>query len=223
VARKRVDDTEAVIRQQQQDSGTVENVGVTTREPEQTFEEMMVASEDSLSDLASSDYGEDWEDEDEEETEQGKLSEDDEHGWVMGPISKTVKQRMERLRQKQLTIDVLTQPGWGDAADYFSASDMKYCTSEWKVPAVVQLQMDDVAAVPAPTTSRELMECLDIDHGILQMPQVTSRPGSCHIRLGSGKQVSNTGMDGLAPTTAPNSPPIQNANSVEPIRFFPCR
>ena len=76
---------------EQEDSGTAENVGLTTREPKRLFEEMMVATGDSLSDLASSDDGEDGEHEDNEESEQGKLSEDDEPGWVMGTISQTVQ------------------------------------------------------------------------------------------------------------------------------------
>jgi len=71
-----------------------EIAGLTPREPEKTFEEMMAAIGDSLSDLASSDDGEDGEDED-EERELGKLSEDDEPGWVMGTISQTVQQRIE--------------------------------------------------------------------------------------------------------------------------------
>ena len=48
--------------------------------PAKTFEEMLVAIGDSLNDLASSDDGEDGENEDDAETEQGKLSEDDERG-----------------------------------------------------------------------------------------------------------------------------------------------
>jgi hypothetical protein len=95
-----------------------EIAGLTSREPEQTFEEMMAAIGDSLSDLASSDDGEDGEDED-EATEQGKLSDDDEPGWVMGTISKTVQQRMESFRQKQIKLDELTQPEREDTADYF--------------------------------------------------------------------------------------------------------
>jgi hypothetical protein len=95
-----------------------EIVGLTSREPETTFEEILVAIGDSLSDLASSDDGEDWEDEDEEYTEQGNLSEDDEPGWVMGTITKKVRQGMERFRQKQMKLDKLTQPGLEDAAGY---------------------------------------------------------------------------------------------------------
>jgi hypothetical protein len=78
-----------------------EIVGLTSREPKKTFEEMLVAIRDSLSDLESSDDGEDWEDEDEEETEQGNLTEDDEPGWVRGSITKTVKQCMKGFRRRR--------------------------------------------------------------------------------------------------------------------------
>jgi len=116
-ARKRVEDAEAAVQQEQDDITHDEIAGLTSREPERTFEEMVVAIGDSLSDLASSDEGEDGEDEENEETEQGKLSDDDEPGWVMGTITKTVQQRMESFRQKQMKLDELTRPGWEDAPD----------------------------------------------------------------------------------------------------------
>ena len=75
------------------------------------FAEMLVAIGDSLSHLASSDDGEDGENEDGEETEQGTLSEDDEPGWVMGTITQTVQQRMERFRQKQMKLDKIDSTG----------------------------------------------------------------------------------------------------------------
>jgi hypothetical protein len=59
---------------------------------------MLVATGDSLSDLSISDGRDHGEEEDDEETEQGNLSEDDEPGWVMGTIIKTVQQRMVRFR-----------------------------------------------------------------------------------------------------------------------------
>jgi hypothetical protein len=99
---------------------------------------MLVAIGDSLSDLASSDDGEDEEDEDDDETEQGMPSEDDEPGWVMGTITKTVQQRMERYRHKQMKLHELSQPGWEDVADYSHEQDEKYGTSELRVPAVIQ-------------------------------------------------------------------------------------
>jgi hypothetical protein len=76
-----------VIQQEQDEMVHTEIAVLTSREPKKTFVEMMAAIGDSLSDLASSDVWEDREDE-YEETEQGKLSEDDEPGWVMGTITK---------------------------------------------------------------------------------------------------------------------------------------
>jgi len=58
---------------------------------------MMVAIRDSLCDLASSDDGEDGEDEDDEVTEHAQLSDDDEPARVMGTITRTVLQGMERF------------------------------------------------------------------------------------------------------------------------------
>jgi len=172
VARERVEDAEAPITMEEEDMGTAENMGLTTGEPEKTFEEVMVAIGDSLSDLESSDDGEDEDDEDDKETEQGKLSDDDEPGWVMGTISTVVQQHMERFRQKQMKLDALTQPGWGDAADYFCPSDKKYARSEFTVPALVIPQTDDDAVAPAPRTFGEPMDCLDL------VPRVLHNAGS---------------------------------------------
>jgi hypothetical protein len=108
VARKRVQDAETAIMQ---DITTAENWGMTTRKPETTFEEILNAIGDSLSDLASSDDEQDGEDAEdgEEVTEQGKLSDDDEPGWVMSTSTKTVQRHMESFRQKQTRLDELTQ------------------------------------------------------------------------------------------------------------------
>jgi len=220
-ARKRVEDAEAAVQQEQDDMAHAEIAGLTPREPEMTFEEMMAAIGDSLSDLASSDDGEDGEDED-EETELGMLSEDDEPGWVMGTISTTGQQRMESFRQKQMKLDELTKPGWEDAADYFRERDKKYGTAELRVPVVVQPQTNDDASAPPPTTFGEFMERLDIVPGISQMRLGTSRPGSSHIRLGSVKPQSNTSISGLEPALVPNTLPLLKAKPVEPVRFYPC-
>jgi len=128
-ARRRVEDAEAAVQQEQDDITHAEIAGLTSREPGKTFEEMLIAIGDSLSDLASSDDGEDGEDEDDEETEQGKVSDDNEPGWVMGTITKMVQQRVESFRQMQMKLDKLTQPGWEDAADYFCERDKKNSTS----------------------------------------------------------------------------------------------
>jgi len=125
VARKRVEDAETAIKQGQDDMRNAEKAGLTTTKPETTFEEMLNAIGDSLSDLARSDDEDDGEDEDDKEEDPagGKLREDDEPGWVMGTISKTVQYRMECFRRKQMKLDKLTQCGWGDAADYFRERD----------------------------------------------------------------------------------------------------
>jgi hypothetical protein len=99
--------------QEQEHMGNVEKGRLTTTKPEIIFEEMLNAIGDSLSDLASSNdkEGGKHKDDDEEDTGHGKLSEDDEHGWVMGSISKTVQHRLESFRLKQMRLDELTQPG----------------------------------------------------------------------------------------------------------------
>jgi hypothetical protein len=63
---------------------------------------LIVAIRDSLSDVATSDAGED---EGDEVTEQGTLNEDEQPSWVMGTIIKTVKHEMERFRQKLMKLD----------------------------------------------------------------------------------------------------------------------
>jgi len=172
--------------QEQEDMRNVQKAQSTTTKPETTFQELLNAVGDSLSDLASSEDEEyrEVEDDDEEDSEFGKLSEDDEPGWVMGTISQTVQHRMERFRHNQMRIDGLTQQGWGDAADYFRDRDMKYRMTELKLPAIVQRKIDTTAATPSPTTAGELMQALDIIPRQSQMPQVTARQGSGQIRLG---------------------------------------
>jgi hypothetical protein len=112
VARKRVEDAEAAVQQEQDDMMHTEIAGLRSRVPEMTFPQMLVAIRDSLSDQASSDDGEDGEDEIDEDTELGKLSEDDEHSCMIGTVTDTVQQRIERIQQKPMKLDELTQPRW---------------------------------------------------------------------------------------------------------------
>jgi hypothetical protein len=119
VARKSVQDAQTAMMQGPEYMVNVEMGRSTPTRREITFEEMLNAIGDSVCDLASSEDEEDGEDEDddEEDTGYGKQSDDDEPGWVIGAISKTVLQRMASFCQKQLGLVELTQPGWGDAAD----------------------------------------------------------------------------------------------------------
>ena len=220
-ARKLVEDAEAAVQQEQDDMTHADIVGLTSREHEKTIEEMLVAIGDNLSDFASSDDGEDGEDEDDEETEQGNLSEDDEPSWVLGTITKTVQERTERFRQKQMKLDEMTQRGWEDAADYFCEPDKKVGTTERRVPAFIQPQRND-APEPPPGTFADLIVCLDIVPGISQRLQGTSRPGSSHIRLASMKPQSKSTIPSGEPAAEPNSSMLLKAKSVEPGSFYPC-
>jgi len=92
VGRMWVQDAETAMKQEQEDMRAAEKVELTTRTSERTFEQMWNAIGESLCNLASSDDTEDAEDKDDDkdDTELGKLSEDDEPGWVMDTISQTV-------------------------------------------------------------------------------------------------------------------------------------
>ena len=221
-ARKRVEDAEATVQKEQDDMTQAAIAGLTSREPEKTFEEMLFAISDTLSDLASCDDGEDGEEEDDEETEHGNLNEDDEPGWVMSTINNTVLQRMQRFRHKQMKLDELTQPGWEDAADYLRDRDKKYGTTELRVPAVVQPQTQDDTQAPPPGTFGELMETIDIVPRISQRPQVTSRPGGSHIRLGAVKPQSQSSLPSGEPAEEPDSSILLKAKPVEPVSFDLC-
>ena len=126
VARKRGEDAQTAIKWEQDDMRNAEKVGLITTKPETTFEEVLNTNGDSLSDFASSDNGEDGQDEyddGEDDTAGGKLRQDDDPGWVMGTISNTVQYCKESFLQKQMKLDELTQPGRGDAADNFREQD----------------------------------------------------------------------------------------------------
>jgi hypothetical protein len=148
VARKQVQDSETAMMEELKDMTTA------TGKPETTFEEMLNAIGDSLNDLASSDDEQDREDKenDEVDTQLGKLSDNDEPGWVMGTISKMVQHHMESFRQYQMRLAKLMQPGCGDAIDYFHGGDMNSWTAELMVLAVMKPQTHPTAAIPLLTT-----------------------------------------------------------------------
>jgi len=175
VAGKRVEDAETAINKEQDDMRNAEMAGLTTTKPETTFEEMLNAIIYSLSDHASSNHGEDeeGEDDDEEHPALGKLSKDDEPGWVMGRITKTEQYRMERPRQMQMKLDELTQAGWGHAVDNISERDKKYGTTELNVLEGIEPATPDDAAASAPTTVGMPEETLDSVPGGLHMLRVT--------------------------------------------------
>jgi len=205
--------------QEQEHMRNVEKARSTTTKPETTFNEMLNAIRDSVSDLASSEDEEDGEDEDDDEddTELGKLSKDDDPGWVMGTISKSVQHRMDSFQPKQQRLDYLTQPGWGDATEYFLGADMNYGSTALKVPAVVNPQSDMTAATPSPTTFGDLMQVLGIIPGQAQMLQVKSRQGSSQMRLGS----QNPQADNHIVCPLPDSAQREIATPVQPVSIYP--
>jgi hypothetical protein len=80
---------------------------MTTTESENMCHEMFVPIGDSLSDIRSSDDGDDGQDEHDADSEQGVPIADDKPCWVMGTIIKTVQQCIYRCRQKQMKLDQL--------------------------------------------------------------------------------------------------------------------
>jgi len=224
VARQHVQDAETVVMNEQESMRNTEKVGSTTRKPENTFQEMLNAIGQSLSNLARSNDEQDVEVEtdDEEDTERGKLSKDDERGGVMGTISRMVQQQMESFRRNQMRIDKLTQPGWWDAADYFLARDNKYGGAELIVPAVVKRHRDTTAATRSSKTFGEQMQTLDIVPGKWQMPKGTSCPRSCWMRLCSEELQSYQGIVTLAPNPVGHSSPVKNSKPIDPVRFERC-
>jgi len=222
-ARKRVRDTETAIMQEQEHMRNVEKAQSTTTQPETTFEEMLNAVGERLSKYASYQDEEDGEDEDddEEDTELANLSEDDEPGWVMGTISKTAQHRMESFQQKQMRLDELTQPRWGDSAAYIRERDMKYGTTGLKVLAVGKPQTDTTAATASPTTFGELLQLLDIVHRHSQMPQVTSRQGGSQLRLGSEEPPADNHIVYLIPDTVPSLSQGEIVTPIQPMSIYP--
>jgi len=96
-----------------------------------------------------------------------------------------------------------------------------YGTAELRVLVLVQLETDDDASAPPPTTYGDHMDRLGIATGISQMPQGTSRPGSSHIRLGLVKLLANTSRSGLEPVSEPDMSHGLKAKPVEPVSLYP--
>jgi len=116
----------------------------------------MISIEDSLSSFASSNVGENVDDEDYEETEHGQLRHDDEPSWEMCTMSKTVQQRIRTFRQNLMILEQLTLLECGDSCYCFCQYDQNYHTSKLRVPAGIKPEAVDDAATPVPTTPGEV-------------------------------------------------------------------
>jgi len=107
-------------------------------------------------------------------------------------------------------------------ASNFRESDKKYGTTELKILVVIEPGTVEDEASSVPTTFGVPMETLDSVPGKLQMPQVTSRPGSSHIRPGSRKPQTHEIISSLTPALMPNWSPIQQSKHDEPVKLNPC-
>jgi len=99
VARKQVEDAKFAIKQEQEDMRNAEKIRLTTIKPEIPFEEMLNAMGVCLSNLASSNDGEDEDEDDyhQEDAELGMLSKDDKPSRIMNTISNMVQHRIRRF------------------------------------------------------------------------------------------------------------------------------
>jgi hypothetical protein len=66
------------------------------------------------------------------------------------------------------------------------------------------------------------MQTLDIIREQLEMLAMTSQPESSQMRLGSEEPQSNKSTPVLSPNVVTDSTPMQDAQAVEPVRFYPC-
>jgi len=139
----------------------------------------------------------------------------------MGTLCNTVQHRLERLRQKQMKHDEVTQQRWVDAATYFRERDKKYGTTKLLVPSVVHLPTVEDAPSSALTTLREPMGTLDSVPGRSQIPQLTSRTRCSYMRLRSRKPQILKGIPALSPDAAPVSLVLKKSKPVARDRFFP--
>jgi len=89
-----LEDTDIAIKQLQGNMRNSHGVGLETRKPDYTLEEMHITTGDSLRYLASYEEVKDGDNpgDDEQDTELSKLNQYDEPGRVMGTISQMVQQ-----------------------------------------------------------------------------------------------------------------------------------
>jgi len=123
--------------------------------------------------------------------------------------------------QKQMTLDQLTQPECGNAANYFHESDIMYWKAQSMVLAITKPQTDKAAAAAAPTTYGALIGSLDTLQEQSLIQEGTSRPGCGDTRHGSRKPQSHKHMASLLLNEVPYSSPINSSKPVIPVSMYP--
>lgn len=88
VARKWVEDSEIAIRHEQEDKRQAENAELTIRKPKNPFQKILNTLGDSVSNYEGSDNEQDGENKEEPkvDTQLGKMSKDDESGFVKNKL-----------------------------------------------------------------------------------------------------------------------------------------
>jgi hypothetical protein len=206
-ARKRVEEAQAAVQRAQNKSEKSENELPAVVRQQQTFEEMLDAIGDSLSDVASSDDDLEEEEEEEDDDEDSVAEDEAEPGWVAGSIPQSVQERIDNHRQKQMKLDELTRSGWEDAANYFRERDKKYNTAKLLVPTV-----DNAVVVQAEAALTTFGERID---------SPAPRAGSKR-REDSSKAPAREGKGSLPPTAAAKSSGRKKAKPVRTVSCYPC-
>jgi hypothetical protein len=85
---------------------------------------------------------------------------------------------------------------------------------ESSAPAVVQLQTNDEAPAPPPTTFGGHTESLHIVTEISQRPQGTTQPSNSHIGLGLVKPVPKWSVPSSKPAKEPDSSTLLKAKPI---------
>lgn len=89
-------------------------------------------------------------------------------------MCESVPQGMKQFRQKYMRHDDVMALGGGDAGDHFHDGDMMCGIVKWMRAAVVKPRTVDHTEVAAPATFGEIIETLDMVHGMSQMLHRTS-------------------------------------------------
>lgn len=194
-----------------------------TRVPKNSFEEILIAIEACLSNLAILDDKEDVDvkADDRNGSELGKLSENDEPGWVMGTLSKEVPQSMETYLVMEIWHDELTQLRWWDMADYFPYRDMKCWMAALKLLPIVISLADKVAATPGTTKFVKLIVTVDNVPGKSQMLDGHPHQGCSHTMLGFPKPQSDKQIMSRLPDAASNLLSIKQLKPSETHQCLP--
>lgn len=138
-------------------------------------------------------------------------------------MSRPIQQSTESSRLKQMRLNKLMQPGWGDVAYYIFERGNEYEMAKLMILVVVKLQMENIAAMPVPTRFGALRETLLIISAKSQMPQGSFQLGSRYMRLSSGKPKPQKYFGYLLHNTTPNFSTTKKLKPVEHVCCYRCK